>query len=1135
MPEGPHNLFQRIGTWVVDLVEWLEANLHDPAVAARIRADLGLDPSRPAPAPHVDPARRAKIEEFVAKEDIDEIALAAALADVVAVLETVWAFVESAKNDDIDGWDLVHLIFKVWVADTLKLRNPSAYAVCQLVGLITSEEETLDQLDPAPLLRTLRGEGAEAGTTPTAAASDQWIDRLSALTGAAVIVTEHLWAAFDHTIDAYYGADPGPGEDPRSADAASRALTVILREGGGDVDPALTLIGVHGADGGQAGLLFSLSAHVVHTVSSARRTITLEAGANGAFSLFVPMTLAWLGPLPLPSVPATPRLVAGFNPSLELSSEPKKPERPAFVVGPTKGTRLEVMALALGVRVDADSAGVKLTARDGKLVLTTGNQDGFLRALLGEGVEAPFDVGLLLDTATGARLDGGTGLKVNLPIAKTVLGITIHYLELELRTDRPAALTLHTGISLTFGPFQAAIDRMGLVFDIDRAIRGQLPDAMRPAPPKGIGLALDAGAVKGAGYLYIDRERGEYAGALELRLTFLSVKALGIITTKRPDGTDGWSLLLALYAEFSFPLFPGIFLSGLGGLLGVHRAVEPQALAEGLKTGALDDVLFPANPVADAPRILQRFRTLFPLEEGALTIGVMLQLSFAKPAVARINLGLILTLDNALSEDRSTSVAPVVLIGQLLVELPPRGVTPADKKVPRVVKLTVDILGFYDQARGLLLIRARLRDSFVGLEGLTKITLDGDLVVIMSFGASGGPFLLSAGGFHPSFKDFPEGTPQDLSRLSVSYSVGLIKLQAQMYFAITSNSVQAGMSLEVKATIGVASIQGRVAFDAIVYLSPRFRFLIDLVFQVGLRAFGRSIASVRVTGALEGPGQWRFKGSFAFSILWWDYEIDFDESWGSTPVVDAGTVSAAAALLADLRDPSRVEPGPPVGGRGLVSLAAPAGEVLAHPLGALALRQKVAPFGVPLDRIGTQRLTEGTATFTLEQVQVSGASADHVEAVQDHFPRGHYMELSDEQKLAARSFEPFDAGVQVGSPTYTIPGAGTPVTARYERKFLEPAPTIIGPWKALAAVPHALPFTVAEGLTTLGAAGLSARARSEALLSAPVAAVRVGTPALAVVDAITLHPVLTGLPGDTPTLAEQAAGPGTLVIEEALG
>ena len=47
--------------------------------------------------------------------------------------------------------------------------------------------------------------------------------------------------------------------------------------------------------------------------------------------------------------------------------------------------------------------------------------------------------------------------------------------------------------------------------------------------------SIDAGVVKGGGYLYIDSDASEYAGALELDFAdFLALKAIGLITTRCP-------------------------------------------------------------------------------------------------------------------------------------------------------------------------------------------------------------------------------------------------------------------------------------------------------------------------------------------------------------------------------------------------------------------------------------------------------------------------------------------------------------------------------------------------------------------------------------------------------------------------
>ena len=63
-----------------------------------------------------------------------------------------------------------------------------------------------------------------------------------------------------------------------------------------------------------------------------------------------------------------------------------------------------------------------------------------------------------------------------------------------------------------------------------------------------------------------------------------------------------------------------------------------------------------------------------------------------------------------------------------------------------------------------------------------------------------------------------------------------------------------------------------------------------------MKAFGRTLAAVKVTGTLEGPDEWRFVGKFSFSILWWDKTVPFDERWGEVRVADVAEISLAEVV-----------------------------------------------------------------------------------------------------------------------------------------------------------------------------------------------------------------------------------------------
>ena len=88
----------------------------------RPRASTRDNPATPAPG---DPARKAKIDAFVAKQDIDEAALLEVVGDIKATVDTILDFIDAVKADAVDPWTLFWLIFKVFALDMLRVRNPS--------------------------------------------------------------------------------------------------------------------------------------------------------------------------------------------------------------------------------------------------------------------------------------------------------------------------------------------------------------------------------------------------------------------------------------------------------------------------------------------------------------------------------------------------------------------------------------------------------------------------------------------------------------------------------------------------------------------------------------------------------------------------------------------------------------------------------------------------------------------------------------------------------------------------------------------------------------------------------------------------------------------------------------------------
>ena len=83
----------------------------------------------------------------------------------------------------------------------------------------------------------------------------------------------------------------------------------------------------------------------------------------------------------------------------------------------------------------------------------------------------------------------------------------------------------------------------------------------------------------------------------------ITLKAFGLIATRMPDGSRGYSLIVFITAEDfrPIPLGMGFTLLGIGGMVGVNRTFDEDVLRAGLKNDTLGTLLFPRDPVGNAP------------------------------------------------------------------------------------------------------------------------------------------------------------------------------------------------------------------------------------------------------------------------------------------------------------------------------------------------------------------------------------------------------------------------------------------------------------------------------------------------------------------------------------------------------
>ena len=344
---------------------------------------------------------------------------------------------------------------------------------------------------------------------------------------------------------------------------------------------------------------------------------------------------------------------------MQLAISPAQPATagPAIALPDATGTRLEIGDFSFVVDLSKDGFKIKAATRKSALVIVTGDGDSFIEDSLGATERRiEFDLGATADQ-NGVSLDGGGRLATTLPLDFSLGPVKVREVQLALGpagTPTSSELALTAAVSFTFSVswLKIVVEQIGMTFNIG-STRGTSPDDalelgssllyFRNAgfkPPAGLGIRVDSDFVNGGGFLFYDKEKEEYAGVLQLdfgpRFTFT---AIGLLTTKLPDGGKGYSFLIILSLELDPPWRIGpLGIGGLGGLFGLRRALDTDALRAGLRNRTLDAVLFPKDPVTNAGRLLAALRTVFPPTRDKHVAGPMLLLTWGAPTIVTAEL-----------------------------------------------------------------------------------------------------------------------------------------------------------------------------------------------------------------------------------------------------------------------------------------------------------------------------------------------------------------------------------------------------------------------------------------------------------------------------------------------------------------
>lgn len=1043
-------LVQRVVGFLADYFAWVKETFASDTARRAVLADLGLDPAEPPPLPL--PAERiTSIDAYRNRADPTEQAFLAVWQDVLTVVETVEGFVDAAgagAGGKAVVKEAVRQFLSLTATEFMRLRYPMVYFAARLFAVI---EDRLPQQFHQPvnvlvskdifdnLLELVKSPIEHFDRVYSTPETEDDARRLAANTLVPLGILFAFWTETARQGLGLIGADfelpkrkvlhgwdtpdatTTPLADRLSEQMLSFAFTGLAVSGkpgeapiGGTVGATLAWVP---REHGGPGLFVSLNgaADLNVPVSSVWRLNTRRPTANVVDVLiwdsvdFRPETpgAARAAPLARSTRLAAlgPRAASAVDEEeVRFSLEPVEATPGDPYVIKLGASRIEIGTLAATLLLSKPLVELKVVAKKSALVLASEDGDGFVAKLLpASGMRLDFDlgVGLVMSPEFRLHVEGGSGLQATIPIDRSLGPVRLQQLYLELASGTHEAqkklrFEASVGASLKLGPVTAVADRLG--FDLIVDLEDGAPPAIGLKPPSGVGLLIDADIVSGAGYLFRDEPNGQYAGAVQLEFRGLTLGAVGLVSTRLPpDGRRGFSLLVVIAAEF-LPVAPlGVRITAFGGLLGVNRTFNVDPLRSGLKTGALDDILFPPNPVADAPRIVGALQAIMPPREDQYLFGLMARFVWGVPTLVTVDVGVIL---------EWPSPWRLIMLGQF------RALLPSDKKT--LIRLQMDAIGVIDWQENTVAIDAVLFDSVV-----VRYPVTGAMALRARWGDDPA-FALAVGGLHPRFTA-PSGFPK-LARVIVGLSQSdNARLTLAAYIAVTANTAQVGARLDFLFRASSFSVEGMLAFDALFQFKP-FEFIVDMQAGVTLKWHGRTLVGVELALTLAGPSPWHARGKATFKIWRFSKSISFDRTLGEgappPPLPEADPLPELIAALADSRSWSGELPAASAMAVALREMPA-ANEIHLHPLGELTVRQRVVPLGIEIDRFGNATPT-GDRRFDVATVGAAGAP------VEDFFAPGQFIDMSDDERLRRPSFERMNAGVRIGAAQVNWGGKGNP-------------------------------------------------------------------------------------------------------------
>ena len=428
--------------------------------------------------------------------------------------------------------------------------------------------------------------------------------------------------------------------------------------------------------------------------------------------------------------------------------------------------------------------------------------------------------------------DHGTGLAVTLragsgdgpwylpiqrafgPVYLEQIGLGVDYQQ-GVSPRRLEVISLYLDGQVSLLGLTAAVDKLRFGYHVSRPF---FSPSSWEVDVEGFAIASDIGGLTLAGGLRkfpLDAPLSgiEYLGMLKIGFGDYGVDLFGGYAHPTTSSGAEFASFFAfgvLHAPIGGP--PAFFITGIGVGFGINRELHTPTIEE-VNSHPFMLALRALGPAPEPMQELQDMRALVAPAQGEYWVAA--GISFTS---------FVLITGEILVTVQFGDGLEVAVLGLARAQLPTPIVT--------LVSIELALLARFSSKEGLLLVQAQLTENSWLLDKSVRLT-GGFAFETWWKGPNAGQFVITVGGYHPRFHH--DGYPV-VPRVGLSWQpIDNVSVVGGVYFALCSEAIMAGASMQVAAHLGPAHASLRFGGDGIVFFDP-FWFEVEVYAeaQVGI-------------------------------------------------------------------------------------------------------------------------------------------------------------------------------------------------------------------------------------------------------------------------------------------------------------